>query len=130
MPRPLILLVDDERPITSIMRRKLEQHGYDVIEAGDGEEGLAVARQRRPDAVVTDLQMPHISGLELSVALRRLPETSTTPIIMLTGRGHYVDQNVLSRTNIRKLVSKPFSAREILEAVNEILPASARPEAA
>lgn len=130
MSSPLILLVDDERPITSIMRRKLEQHNFRVIEAMDGEEGLQAARSQRPDAVVTDLQMPHISGLELAVALRRLPETSNTPIIMLTGRGHYVDEATLARTNIRKLVSKPFSAREIVEALEQILAPTRSAEAA
>lgn len=130
MPSPLILLVDDERPITSVMRRKLEQHNFRVIEAMDGEEGLDAARSQRPDAIVTDLQMPHISGLELAVALRRLPETSSTPIIMLTGRGHYVDETTLARTNIRKLVSKPFSAREIVEALEQILAPMRSSEAA
>ncbi|GAB4383719.1 MAG: hypothetical protein Kow0022_04270 [Phycisphaerales bacterium] len=121
MSRPLVLLVDDERPITSIMRRKLEQNGYDVVEAWDGEEGLQLAREHKPDAIVTDLQMPHISGLEMSVALQKSPETASIPIIMLTGRGHYVEEAVLARTSVRQLLAKPFSARQILEALNQIL---------
>lgn len=126
MSRPLVLLVDDERPITSILRRKLEQNGYEVVEGWDGEEGLQLAREYKPDAIVTDLQMPHISGLELSVALQRSPETASIPIIMLTGRGHYVEKAVLARTSIKQLLSKPFSAQQVFDALQEVLGRAAR----
>lgn len=118
-----VLIVDDEPFITSIMKRKLEERGLNVVVASDGEEALEAATRIVPALVVTDLQMPHISGLELAVALRKLPATSTIPLIMLTGRGHYVAPDILQRTNIRKLVSKPFSAREVVDAVQELLSA-------
>jgi len=121
MQRPLILIVDDERPITSVMRRKLEQNGFDVIEAHDGEEALQLAHEHGPDLVITDLQMPGISGLELAVALARTGPAASVPLIMLTGRGHYVAEDVLMRTNIKHLLAKPFSARQVLECVQQIL---------
>ncbi|MBX3324028.1 MAG: response regulator [Phycisphaeraceae bacterium] len=121
MSAHLILLVDDEPFITSIMKRKLVDRGHDVIVASDGEEALQLARTEQPHAIVTDLQMPHISGLELAVALRRLPETASTPIILLTGRGHYVNAEIIPRTNICQIISKPFSAREIVRAVETLL---------
>jgi DNA-binding response OmpR family regulator len=126
MPPHIVLLVDDEPFITSIMQRKLQDRGHTVIVACDGEQALEAARAASPHAIVTDLQMPHISGLELAVALKSLPETNTTPLILLTGRGHYVNPDILSRTNIRQIVNKPFSAREVVDAVELLLADRAR----
>lgn len=116
-----ILIVDDERHITSIMKRRLEGAGFSVVEARDGAEALELVADLRPDAVVTDLQMPRISGLELAVALRKMDCTSATPVIMLTGRSHYVSETVLSKTNIKRIIEKPFSAREVVQAIQALL---------
>lgn len=116
-----VLIVDDERHITSIMKRRLEGAGFVVVEARNGVEALELAPKVCPDAVVTDLQMPRISGLELAVALTQLPATRDTPVIMLTGRSHYVSDSVLGKTNIRMVIEKPFSARQVVEAVESLL---------
>jgi two-component system phosphate regulon response regulator PhoB len=116
-----ILIVDDERHITSIMKRRLEGVGFSVVEARDGAEALELVADIQPDAVVTDLQMPRISGLELAVALRKLESTSHVPVVMLTGRSHYVSEVALSKTNIKRIIEKPFSAREVVEAVQAVL---------
>lgn len=121
MHQGTILIVDDERHITSIMKRRLEEAGFLVVEARNGVEALEAIPEAKPDAVVTDLQMPRISGLELAVALTQLKETRNTPVIMLTGRSHYVSEAVLSKTNIRQIIEKPFSARQVVEAVQSIL---------
>lgn len=121
-----VLIVDDERHITSIMRRRLEEAGFRVVEARNGVEALELAPKVCPDAVVTDLQMPRISGLELAVALTQLPATKNIPVIMLTGRSHYVSEAVLGKTNIRQIIEKPFSARQVVEAVEALLAADER----
>ena len=117
----LILVVDDEAHITHVVALKLTNAGYRVITAGDGEEAFEIAQAEKPDLVITDLQMPYMSGLELSKKLRRTPDTSTTPVLMLTARGYALDQSELGQTNIKGVMSKPFSPRDILDKARTAL---------
>jgi two-component system alkaline phosphatase synthesis response regulator PhoP len=117
----LILVVDDEAHITHVVALKLTNAGYRVVTASDGEEAFEVATSERPDLVITDLQMPYMSGLELSKKLRRTAEMSTTPILMLTARGYALDQSELGQTNIKAVLSKPFSPRDVLEKARAAL---------
>lgn len=120
--KPLtVLLADDDAHITFIVARKLDTAGFTVFVAGDGEEALEMAREVRPDIIVTDLQMPHMSGLELCKALKQDPDTASIPAIMLTARGYVLDDAQIAETNIRRLMSKPFSAREVLAEIGSIL---------
>lgn len=116
-----ILVVDDEAHITHVVALKLRNAGFEVETAADGEEAMDLARERTPDLVITDLQMPYVSGLELCERLRAHGPTAQTPAIMLTARGHALAENDLARTNIRLVLSKPFSPRHVLDQVNEIL---------
>ena len=111
MPGPLILLADDEAHITCVVAQKLRTAGFVVMTARDGEEAYEMALKSPPALVVTDLQMPRLSGLELAVKLRQNPSTATTPVLMLT---------TLSSTNIRHLMAKPFSARDVLKRTIEL----------
>ena len=79
--------------------------------------------QRSFDAMITDLQMPGGDGLSLCVKLKEQPDTATIPVIMLTARGYKVPPSELGRTNIRTLVPKPFSPRELLAQIQELLDA-------
>ncbi len=119
---PLVLLADDEPHITLVVSRKLRSAGLEVITAEDGEEALEMARQHAPALVVTDLQMPYMTGIDLARALRDDPATSQIPVVMLTARGYVLDPGELESTNIRFIMSKPFSARELLDKVSELLP--------
>lgn len=119
--QPLILVVDDESHILHVVSLKLQNAGYRVITAEDGEEGLATALERRPDLIITDYQMPFMTGLELSIALKEHEVTGQTPVLMLTARGFSLAQEYLDRTNIAAVVSKPFSPREILGRVQELI---------
>jgi len=120
MPGPLILLADDEAHITCVVAQKLRTAGFVVMTARDGEEAYEMALKSPPALVVTDLQMPRLSGLELAVKLRQNPSTASTPVLMLTARGYIVDQATLSSTNIRHLMAKPFSARDVLKRTIEL----------
>ncbi len=116
-----VLIADDEPHIRAVVGAKLRGAGLVVYEARDGRESLELAKLRKPDLVVTDLQMPNLSGLEFSIELRANPSTSKTPVIMLTARGHIVPAQELSRTNIKELMAKPFSARSLLEKAMALL---------
>ena len=119
--KPLILVVDDETHILHVVRLKLVKASYEVITAGDGEEGLDLALQRHPDLVITDYQMPFMSGLEMCTELKQHETTRTTPALMLTARGSYLADEVLEQTNIVSVISKPFSPREVLARVCELV---------
>lgn len=125
-----ILLADDEAHITCVMAGKLRSAGFQVVTARDGEEAFDLARQVLPCLVVTDLQMPRMSGLELAVSLKADAATANTPVIMLSARGYIADPQEIARTNIRLLICKPFSARDVVRQVHELLdgPGSAAPD--
>ncbi len=118
---PTILVTDDEAPIVYILEGKFRRAGFTVITARNGQEGLALAVQHRPDVIVTDYNMPIMDGMELSLALASHDETADIPVVMLTARGHTVDAAALARTRICHLESKPFSARALLARVESIL---------
>lgn len=127
--RPLILVADDEAHIVHVVTLKLRNAGYDVITAADGQEALELAQQKQPDLVITDYQMPLLSGLELCAQLRAEPETADIPALMLTARGFSLNEEDLARTNIADVISKPFSPREILTRVQDLLTGAAAHEA-
>lgn len=116
-----ILVADDESHMTYILSFKLRQAGIDVVTACDGEEAYALACAQRPDLIVADFQMPRMSGVEMAAKLRQNPETSHVPVLMVTARGHRLDDAEMAKTNIRHVLSKPFSARELLSWIEKML---------
>lgn len=123
--RPIsVLIADDEAPILEILTRKFVAEGFDVRSASDGRSALERARERTPDVVVTDLQMPLMSGLELAQALRAAHPTRDVPVLLLTARGYLAAASDLSHTNIRMTHPKPFSARKIVDLVRAIVEAT------
>ncbi len=121
-----ILVVDDEAHILHVLSLKLRNAGYEVITAVDGEDGLDLATQNAPDLVITDFQMPYMTGLELCRALSAQPSTTDIPVLILTARGYALDGEDLTLGNVRGVLSKPFSPRAVLQLVKEVLAASAR----
>ncbi len=119
-----ILVCDDEPHIVHVVAAKLRNGGFEVITAGDGEEAFSLAKSQKPDLVITDYQMPILSGLELCAKLRGDVATLHIPAIMLTARGFSMSELELSHTNIRQVLVKPFSPREVLSTVRQILDAS------
>lgn len=116
-----ILVCDDEPHILHVVSTKLRNAGYEVFTAADGEEGFELAKQHGPDLIITDYQMPMLSGLELCAKLRGEPATQAIPVIMLTARGFSLNSGDLKNTNILKVLPKPFSPREILRNTQELL---------
>lgn len=126
-PRPnkgvnrLALVADDEAPIRMVVSEKLRTQGFEVQDARDGEEAFDKAAQRRPDIIITDLQMPYMSGIDLAKRIAQEPRTAGVPMILLTARGHILNQDLLEGTSIRRIVPKPFSARELMSIVEQVL---------
>ena len=116
-----ILVVDDEPHIRYLLDFKLRQVGFTVITANNGAQAFDLAVQHRPDLVITDFQMPAGSGLDLCKQLRTNPETAEIPALMLTARAHRVPASDLDQTNIKALVAKPFSPRELISQIKEVL---------
>jgi two-component system KDP operon response regulator KdpE len=109
-----ILVVDDERQITRMLRASLQSSGYEVLLANNGSEGLARFEEGRPDLIITDLAMPEMNGLELTQAVRRI---SQTPIIVLSVRdSDAMKVNALDE-GADDYLTKPFSMPELLARV-------------
>jgi CheY-like chemotaxis protein len=128
-----ILVVDDEAHITCVLCFKLRQAGAEVVSGSNGLEGLALAAEFKPDVIVTDFQMPEMDGLEFCRALAAEEGLRETPVLLLTARGHRVGPSDLAETSVRALLPKPFSIRDLLHHIGEILPGcglAARPDAA
>jgi two-component system alkaline phosphatase synthesis response regulator PhoP len=113
-----ILVVDDEAKIVKLVRSYLQQAGYSVVDAGDGQTALIQARREKPDLVVLDLGLPGIDGMEVARILRR---ESNTPIIMLTARIEDTDRIVGLELGADDYVTKPFNPRELVARVRAVL---------
>ncbi|MEM9413965.1 MAG: response regulator [Planctomycetota bacterium] len=116
-----ILIADDEPHIRHLVGTKLRTAGYNVIEANNGKDALALANEHRPALIVTDFQMPIMSGFEMSQRLSENDETLNIPIILLTARSHKIGLAELAETGIRQVIDKPFSPRQLLDNVREQL---------
>jgi DNA-binding response OmpR family regulator len=125
-----ILLADDEPHISRMLCERLTREGFEVVCARDGEEAWELAQEQTPDLVVTDLQMPVMSGLDLAKALRGHGPTAKTPLIMLTARGYVVDGQERAEAGITEMHPKPFSVRHLVERVRALLGVSGAREAA
>jgi DNA-binding response OmpR family regulator len=113
-----ILVVEDEPQIAGLVRDYLEHAGFAVLTAGDGAGGMALARARRPDAIVLDLGLPKVDGLDVIRALRR---DSAVPIVVLTGRGDETDRVLGLELGADDYVVKPFSPKELVARVRAVL---------
>jgi DNA-binding response OmpR family regulator len=113
-----ILVIDDEAKIVEICSDYLRAAGFDVITAGDGLQGLALVRSRKPDLIVLDLMLPGMDGLDLCRTLRK---ESNIPVIMLTARIEENDKLVGLELGADDYITKPFSARELVARVRTVL---------
>src|SRR5271163_1658868 len=116
-----ILVADDESHILHVVSLKLRNAGFEVLTAADGMEALELAQTQRPDLLITDYHMPQLSGLELCQRLRQNPLTAGIPTIMLTARGYNHEPSDTEQNGIHRMLSKPFSPRQLLATVNEML---------
>ncbi|MGB0579338.1 MAG: response regulator [Limisphaerales bacterium] len=116
-----ILVVDDEPDAVDLVQFNLSNAGFDVITAADGEEALKKARTYCPDLILLDVMLPEIDGLEVCKLLRRDAATSGIPIIMLTARAAEIDRILGLELGADDYVTKPFSPRELVLRVKNLL---------
>ena len=119
--RPLVLVADDDADILALVSFRLQRAGYDIVQAGDGEEALRLARERRPDLAVLDVMMPRLTGDEVTRQLRASEETSRIPVILLTARVQEVDVARGFEAGADDYIKKPFSPQELRARVQAIL---------
>lgn len=116
-----ILAVDDDQQILRLIRSYLEQGGYQVLTAPDGESALRVIRTERPDLVILDIMLPDKDGWEVMRAVRADPQQATLPIIMLTARIEDTDKILGLELGADDYMTKPFNPREVLARVRAVL---------
>lgn len=117
----MILIADDEPHVIYVVKFKLENAGYEVITSNNGKLAYTLACEHLPALIVTDFQMPGESGLELAIRLKANAETADIPIIMVTARGHRITPTELAATNVKLVMAKPFSPRELIGHIHELL---------
>ena len=114
-----VLIVEDEKNIVDIIRFNLQRTGYDTLEAYDGEAGLAMAREKKPDLILLDVMMPKMDGIQVLEKLRQ--EGVKTPIMMLTAKGQKSDRITGFNAGADDYLPKPFDPDELLSRVRAIL---------
>ncbi len=115
------MLIEDEKEIRDLVRYNLEKAGYRVAAAADGEEGLKQLFASRPDALVLDLMLPGMNGLEIVRELRAEPLTHDLPILVLTARSAEMDKLLGFEQGADDYLTKPFSPRELVARVKSLL---------
>ena len=116
-----VLVVDDEIHIVQVVAIKLRNNGFEVFTAENGAEAMEMVGRQKPDVIVTDYQMPVMTGLELVENLRNESGTADIPVIMLTARGFAIEEEQRDRLRIAACLSKPFSPREVLQCIEDVL---------
>ena len=110
-----VLIVEDEKNIVDILRFNLQREGYATLEAYDGEAGLALAREKKPDILLLDVMMPKMMGFDVCRALRE--EGDNVPVIILTAREEEEDKILGLEIGADDYITKPFSMRELMARV-------------
>jgi twitching motility two-component system response regulator PilH len=116
-----IMIVDDSPTDTHLLQKMLEKNGYQTLTAGNGNEGIEVARLLRPDLILMDVVMPGLNGFQATRELSSNPETSSIPVIIVTRKGQKVDRVWGMRQGARDYITKPVSEGDLLSLINEAL---------
>ena len=117
-----ILNVEDNEFNRKIVRDLLARTSYRLIEATDGEMGVAMAQQELPDLIIMDIQLPRLSGLDATRQLRAHPETAHIPIIVITSFALSGDDQRARDAGAAAYLAKPYSPRELLETIRQFAP--------
>jgi len=113
-PKRTILIVDDEKPIVDILVYNLQKEGYDTLEASDGEEGVRIALEKKPDLILLDIMLPKMDGLAVC---KRIRHSLNVPILMLSAKDEEIDKILGLELGADDYVTKPFSVRELMARV-------------
>ena len=125
---PRILSIDDSKTIRLLLARLFRPFACELMEAANGEEGLAVASRENPDLIILDYNMPVMDGVTMLRKMREDPGLKRTPVIMLTADSGLQSLATVARLGVRDYVTKPFREEELLGKVGRIIPLIARAE--
>jgi two-component system, OmpR family, phosphate regulon response regulator PhoB len=120
MPKPKVLIIEDDRPLAEVVAYNLKQAGYEVLVAHDGLDGLNQAQMKLPEIVVLDLMLPVVEGLDVCRRLRSDPATRDTLILMLTAKAEESDELIGFSLGADDYVAKPFSVKVLLERIKAL----------
>lgn len=120
MSRKRILLVEDNEFNRKIVRDLLARQPYELLEAHDGAAGVEMARRDKPDLIVMDVQLPKLSGLEATRAIRADPETATIPIVVVTSFALSGDEQKALDAGASAYLAKPYSPRQLLDTIRKM----------
>ena len=115
-----VLVVDDEPTIRQVVRKRLSKD-YVVIEAENGEQAVDMARSEKPDAILMDFMMPGLDGLGACYTIKADSETKAIPVIIVSARGHELDQKYASDMGADAYITKPFESSDLLNTINRFL---------
>lgn len=119
-----IMLIEDEEILSGLLKRKLEENGYEVTVAFDGEEGLGIMKKQKPDLVLLDIVMPKMGGFEVMEEMNRLPELNlrNLPVIIVSNSGQPVEIGRAQKLGIKDyLIKTQFDPQEVVDKVKKIL---------
>ena len=119
-----VLYVEDNEFNRKIVRHLLGHTSYRLLEAGDGEAGVATAREAVPDLIIMDIQLPKLSGLEATRQLRADPVTAPIPVIVITSFALAGDEEKAREAGAAAYLAKPYSPRELLQMIRQLAPES------
>ena len=117
-----ILVVEDQEDNRQILRDLLSSAGYEMSEAGDGQEALAAVAKHRPDLILMDIQLPIMDGYEATRRIKADPNTKAIPIIVVTSYALSGDESKARDAGCDAYVTKPYSPRALLAKIREFLP--------
>lgn len=118
-----VLVIDDSATIVAVLGKMLRQNGFDVLKAGDGETGVALAKAENPDLIFLDIVLPGINGFAALRLLRRDPVTQRTPVIMISGNMQATEQFYAQRIGADDFMKKPFGRGEVFSRVQRLIEA-------
>jgi len=116
-----ILVIEDEPDLQKVLEYNLRLAGHEVVAALRAEDGLKLARERKPDLVILDLMLPDLPGTEVCKSMKRDPKTKSIPVLMLTAKGSEIDRVVGFELGADDYVVKPFSVRELVLRIEAIM---------
>ena len=122
MSEKTILYIEDNEVNRRLVQDLLRLTSYKLLEAVDGESGMAIARQERPDLILMDVQLPKISGIEATRTLRAEPATAKTPIIAITSFALAGDEQKALEAGATAYMAKPYSPLDLLQLIRRLLP--------
>ena len=117
----LILIIEDNDKNLKLVRDVLQVKGYATIEAGNAEDGIVLARERKPDLVLMDIQLPGMSGIDAIGVLRADPATAAIPVVAVTASVMPQDRNKITEAGFDAYIGKPINLKEFLDTVRTML---------